>query len=405
MRIGKNNYELFLVDYSEGKLSEETANEVVQFLAANPNINDEFELFKNSENETSEIILSNKENLKNIPYETSSANSEFFQQLCVAKLEQQLSPDEEQRFNTAVLAEKEKQKEFNLFAKTKFISENTIYNEKLTLKQSFTSHVINPNNFIEYCIACSEGWLNYQGATALNKYIAKNKKLKKEYDLVSQIKFAPDYSIVFPNKANLKKFQFLGAQTRKYISSAASIAAVLALSLFVYRTPSILNNIQTATIIDVDASSNTGQIRTTKQISKNIKEDAISFKNDSQQTRKIKKESFFSNNAFENERTPHVESLKPKTINNIKCKKCTINKKIIKASSSAILNKKIASVEQKATKEKINSKSLASNIVKAGISGVNKITNGKVKVKKVKGTQKTKLTFSSKHLAFSTNVK
>jgi len=406
MNINRKNYESYLVDYSEGKLSASQARQVESFLAENPDIKEVFEIFIGGEIESDDTSFSNKDLLKSIPYDKTTAQSDFFQEQCIAKIENLLSADEQKQFKISLSNDPEKLKEYNLFSKTVLNAEHLIYNEKLTLKQNYTSHVINPNNFNEYSVACSEGWLNHEGMLALNEFIAANPTYKKEYDLFQQIKLSPNYNVVFLKKSSLKKFRVLNFATAKIYSVAASVAAVFALGYFVVKTPEILNNVQTASTIQVqslkqqakpmikqDFDKQSFVVTNTKKLSK------VTQTNIVLNTQELSK--FNSRNE-----TLPLEVIKPKTINYIECKKCTVNKPdlaVFEARRTRTDNptNQIADLNEQNV---ITPKTLANNLLKSGVAKLDKVTKGKVNISKDENN-KTKFEISTKYLAFSTNIK
>lgn len=412
MNINKNNYESYLVDYSEGKLSVNLAREVENFLAANPDIKAEFELFMedvpmNTAIENAEVSFSGKDLLKSMPYDKAPAQSEFFQQQCVANIENLHSAGEKALFEKSLINNPEKQKEYNLFSKTILSAENITYNEKLTLKQEYTSHVINPDNFNEYSIACTEGWLNHQGMVALNEFIAANPEYKKAYDLCQQIKFTPDYSVVFPNKSSLKKFRILSFATAKNFSVAASVAAVLAFGYFAIKTPVIMNNVQTASTIQVQSLKQTAKPEIQQKAHKTLLT-ATNIKKSSKvavTNVMLKAEELSKTNS--RDQTLPLEVIKPKTINYIECKKCTDTDKSNLAIFEARKARKNNFTDQdtKVNEQNIiTPKTLANNLLKSGVAQINKITKGKVNISKDENN-KRKFEVSTKYLAFSTNLK
>ena len=49
MKINRNNYEIFFVDYSDGKLSENQIENLMAFISLNPDLEEEFYTFINLE--------------------------------------------------------------------------------------------------------------------------------------------------------------------------------------------------------------------------------------------------------------------------------------------------------------------------------------------------------------------
>src|SRR5438045_1843996 len=67
MKISRNNYEAFFLDFHEGNLSEEMKKEVLAFVKANPDLKDEFESFEMIFVESQSQKFPGKENLKKNP--------------------------------------------------------------------------------------------------------------------------------------------------------------------------------------------------------------------------------------------------------------------------------------------------------------------------------------------------
>jgi len=237
MRINRENYEEFLVDYAEGTLSAELVQQVESFLLLNPDVQEEFDLYNESMLETADVLFSKKEDLKKIPFEKTSFSSEYFQQLCVAKVEGLLPANDADFLNKMVASDKQKKHELELFEKTKLIVEQFNYNEKLTLKQDEIIHNVGDANFEEYCIACMEGWLDQKGLVSLNDFIAANPSKKTILDSYFKTKLTPDLSVVFPNKRKIKRFSIFSPKIKKYASIISSAAAIVVMAfMFFYTT-------------------------------------------------------------------------------------------------------------------------------------------------------------------------
>jgi len=246
MRITRENYESFLVDYSEGVLSANLKQEVENFLMLNHDIQEEFEMFSNALVEIDEVNYSEKANLKKIPFEETSALSSYFQQLCLAHIEN-LLPDSERKFLEKLVKEDgEKQKELALFEKTKLIIENLNFNEKILLKQPEIIHEVTDANFEEYCIACMEGWIDQAGLVELNKYIQRNPNQNRVLHTYYKTRLTPDLSIVYPDKRKIKRFTVLTPNLKKYVSIASSVAAIVVLGFMVFYTTTLDTKTQLA---------------------------------------------------------------------------------------------------------------------------------------------------------------
>jgi hypothetical protein len=67
MKVNRNNYEAYFLDFHEGNLSEELKREVIAFVKANPELKDEFESFEMIFVESQTLKFPAKESLKKTP--------------------------------------------------------------------------------------------------------------------------------------------------------------------------------------------------------------------------------------------------------------------------------------------------------------------------------------------------
>ena len=92
-RINKHNYEVFFLDYIEGKLDDSYLNEFEKFLDENPSLKEELQDFEIIKLKPEKIKFNKKDNLIK---ETQSKHFEIsnFEYLCVGDLEDDLNEDE-----------------------------------------------------------------------------------------------------------------------------------------------------------------------------------------------------------------------------------------------------------------------------------------------------------------------
>jgi len=121
--ITRDNYEAFIIDYIEGTLSKHLATAMEEFLSRNPDIKIEMEEFENVLIMPETIQMPDKWNLKKVPY---FFEGNYFDHLCIAKLEGDISTSELKEFNTIVLENPEMGKEYMLYEKTIIPIENSI---------------------------------------------------------------------------------------------------------------------------------------------------------------------------------------------------------------------------------------------------------------------------------------
>ncbi len=156
MNINLNNYEAYFLDYHEGSLSTALEKELMDFIAQNPELKEEFESFEL-------IALKDAEGIK--------------------------------------------------------------FDNKETLKKRRAG--INASNFEEYAIEHVEGTLPVALQNELKAFISQNPAYKKELELYSKTKLVPDLTIVFENKALLKR-KNKRPYAFYYWSAAASVAIIIA---------------------------------------------------------------------------------------------------------------------------------------------------------------------------------
>lgn len=414
MRINRDNYESYLVDYSEGVLSAKMMQEVENFLMLNPDIKEEFEIFSGEFIEISEVCFPEKENLKKIPFEETSASSDYFQQLCIAHIEGLLPDSDEKFLSKLVKKDKLKQTELAAFEKTKLIIEKVSFNEKLLLKQADIVHTVTHDNFEEYCIACMEGWLDQAGLVELNTYLAQNPTQKRVLEIYYKTRLTPDLTIVYPYKSKIKRFSILSPSIKKYISIASSVAAILVLSFMVYYTYTIddktqlSGNVSAVRIEKNNDERNAAKVIEQKEVDTEIVAQSESILADPFGYKKINGKLYEKGTNEVRKEPISIAPMQPKSIGKIECAPCdqTLNNKLLATADldmyeTTHLPKKEVNA---AANQSIILENPAWTIAQAGITGFNRITNSEFKVEKNPDGDKTKIAFNSKYFSFSTQV-
>ena len=116
MDINRSNYEIWLIDYLEGRLSKDDAEQVVHFLRHNPDLIEEFDCF--SSLSPSDFTLSDKQknSLLKSPSELPESQFEY---LCAAFLENDLSSDAREEITEILNNDQESKRTFDRFLRTK----------------------------------------------------------------------------------------------------------------------------------------------------------------------------------------------------------------------------------------------------------------------------------------------
>lgn len=135
MKINRNNYEEFFLDYMDGTLSPQQVAVLMLFLEQNQDLKEEFE---NMESFTlvpeEEITYTAKNDLKKT-YSTTIINSTNYTEYLIASIEGDLNETEKYALHSFVTNNKAIEKELNLYKSTKLIpNTNVVFKNKQKLK-------------------------------------------------------------------------------------------------------------------------------------------------------------------------------------------------------------------------------------------------------------------------------
>lgn len=132
MKINRDNYEAYFIDYLEGNLSERVVDDFIEFLQKNPDLKKELSLFESLvKAEAEDVVFQHKEKL----YKEKYDSEKIFNQAAVAQLEGDLSATEEKEFEDYLSKHPEKKKKLQLFnpilltpdESVKFPNKKTLY--------------------------------------------------------------------------------------------------------------------------------------------------------------------------------------------------------------------------------------------------------------------------------------
>ena len=132
MKITRENYEPFFLDYLENNLKEELIDQFLDFLEQNPDLKEELHLFDSLNLSEEKIIFSGKNHL----YKSVSDEKVALENRFIACLEGDLEDSERHSFEDYLGTRPELQQELKLFAKTRLIPDPAIkFPEKQNLKR------------------------------------------------------------------------------------------------------------------------------------------------------------------------------------------------------------------------------------------------------------------------------
>ncbi len=125
MEINRNNYEIFMLDYIEGNLPLDIREDFICFLNNNPDLKEEADdLFEN--NLVAETIVFHSKDLLKKNAITEIEGLTRFEQLSIAKIENDINLKENKQLDELLANSHQKQIEFQLFQKTKLTPDNSI---------------------------------------------------------------------------------------------------------------------------------------------------------------------------------------------------------------------------------------------------------------------------------------
>ncbi|MCF6358236.1 MAG: hypothetical protein L3J54_10565 [Draconibacterium sp.] len=130
MKINKNNYEAYFIDYLEGNLDRRFVDDFIEFLQLNPYLKEELSLLGTVSVEPENILFGKKENL----FKRKLDSEKEFDKAAIAHLEGDISISDKQEFESYIAEHPEKNREVALFGKTKLQPDETIvFNKKKIL--------------------------------------------------------------------------------------------------------------------------------------------------------------------------------------------------------------------------------------------------------------------------------
>lgn len=149
MKINKDNYEAYYLDYLEGTISSEDAQELLIFLQLHPELEiQDFEFISIHSNEEHFLPENIKQKITEIPL-----NSDEFKDLCIGEIEDILTIEEKQKLTDYLSLGNEYEEELTLFKKTKLIADKQlVFPTKEKLKKGKTRTLV---PYISIAVAAS----------------------------------------------------------------------------------------------------------------------------------------------------------------------------------------------------------------------------------------------------------
>ncbi|MEX0983151.1 MAG: hypothetical protein WD577_02625 [Bacteroidales bacterium] len=142
MKINRDNYEAYFLDFAEGKMSPEQEEVLHRFLQFNPDLAEELRVFTDrcfSRATPETIVYPRKESLKQLVFEKIGAvTRDNFDMVCIAYLENDLPEKQRTLFEKYLSEHPSAKPHFTAFQKAFLKKEHIVYPEKGRLKHKRT---------------------------------------------------------------------------------------------------------------------------------------------------------------------------------------------------------------------------------------------------------------------------
>lgn len=222
MRINRNNYEIWFIDFADGKLSAEDRKELFQFLNSHPDLQEEFENFENIKLENDETVFQDKDNLKRSSLVLSLKNQEEY---FISYYENLLSPADKKAVEQYVNNYPGVKKDFETFRKSYLTTGKIVFDEKEILKTSHPEITVSNQDW--WIISTVENSLTEKEGVVFDNEIKNNVDFKVEFEKY-QHTILVSSSVIFTDKDSLKRNdrKIIPIYLR-YVSYAAAACLIL----------------------------------------------------------------------------------------------------------------------------------------------------------------------------------
>ena len=139
MKPDRSNYEIWVVDWLDGNLSEQQAEELKVFLTENPDLKDEIDGIALVNLKSGENLFPGKESLKK---SSDKLTRQQFEHLCIACLENDLGHEQKAELLEMIGNDDSKKREFELTLKLKLKPPHYSYTRKKRIKKLTTGQKI-----------------------------------------------------------------------------------------------------------------------------------------------------------------------------------------------------------------------------------------------------------------------
>ena len=126
MNININNYEVYMIDYLDGKLDPVQTAELMYFLSQNPDLENEFNAYENVNLPADILKFRDKDELKKSFGDFPTVTDSNFEEFCIAEIEGDLDEKSQTRLYQYLDKNPHKNRELELYQKTKLRPDESV---------------------------------------------------------------------------------------------------------------------------------------------------------------------------------------------------------------------------------------------------------------------------------------
>jgi hypothetical protein len=200
--ITRDNYEIYVIDYLDGNLSVEDQKSLMDFLSRNIDLKEEFELMKDFQMPESNAVFEDKASLKK-ELKDQPIDDSNIDEWCIASIENDLSKDDQDKFESEIQGREEFQQIYALYQQTQLSADNITFPDFKPWRLPNFNAEPQLSDVDFWIIASLEGDLNPTQQNKWNTYKTQISNIKEIEDSYQNIKLKPE-AISYPNKNELK---------------------------------------------------------------------------------------------------------------------------------------------------------------------------------------------------------
>lgn len=227
--INEANCDEFFIAAAEGMLDAEGTKQLEAFLAAHPEQQEAYALYQQTRLQPEAIVFEGKAALKKTEETITVENCETY---FVSAIEGLLTTAQTKELEAFLAAHPEQAGIFALYQQTRLTADTSVVFEgKAGLKK--TAETITTDNCETYFISAIEGLLNAAQTKELETFLAAHPEQAAVFALYQQTRLTADTSVVYEDKAGLKR-KDKGFVWMPVWRAAAAIAVLVICSVGIY---------------------------------------------------------------------------------------------------------------------------------------------------------------------------